>query len=132
MAAASNTGCEPTFTVDLEGSFKCCDGGKKKNMKLKVKVTDANNCLDDSTASVCVTDVKLANGQPIGDVVFEGGASSDCVSVGGSFEVYLLDVQSCTVNLVVEFSLNGGGTQTVPLQSGNIPSGNSDAQCVPA
>lgn len=129
MAAASNTPCEPTFTVDLEGSFKCCDGGSKKNMKLKVKVTDTNDCLEDGSDVVCVSDVKLGNGQKIGQVVFEGGKK--CVGVGGTFTVYLLDVNSCTVNLLVDFSINGGGTQTVPLQSGNISSGNSAAACVP-
>lgn len=129
--AAASQNCVPDFQVDLEGSFKCCDGSTVdvnglKNMKLRLRVVDVNNCLT-SGDSVCVTDVALANGQPIGDIVFEGG---QCTTEGGYITVYLLDVKSCTVNLLISFSV-GINTGTVAIKSGNISSGNVAGDCQP-
>ncbi len=129
LASASVTPCVPEFETQA-GSFKCCNG-PVKNMKLVIKVTDVNDCIS-STSSICVTDVTLANGQDNGTVVFvPGGGSSVCVVEGGTFTVYLLDTDSCTVNLLVHFSVDGGPTQVTPVKSGNIPSGNSDGDCQP-
>ena len=124
--ATSPEDCVPEFTT-AQGSFKCCNGNVK-NMKLVIKVTDANGCLEEGEDSVCITDVQLANGQSRGQIVFEGG---QCVAVGGTVTVYLLGTHSCTVNLLVTYTLNGGGAQVAGLQSDNIPSGNTDNACMP-
>jgi hypothetical protein len=132
MASASPPPCVPTFST-AEGSFKCCDGKTtdkgKKNMKVIIHVSDANNCLDDGSAQICISDVSLANNQDIGSVVFEG---SKCTTVGGDVTVYLLDVDSCTVNLLVTYSLNGAPSKVVAIKSDNISSGNVSGDCVPA
>lgn len=125
MASSPNE-CFPEFTVQ-PGSFKCCNG-RVKNMKLVVQVTDVNGCLEAGSDTICVSDVSLGNNQDIGEVVFEG---SQCVTEGGTFTVFLLDTDSCTVNLLVTFSINGGDAQVAELKSDNIPSGNSDGDCVP-
>ena len=130
LAAASVTPCVPEF-VTTQGSFKCCNGGPKKNMKLVIKINDANNCLNDGQDIVCVTKVELANGQPIGQVVFGGGGNSACTPVGGTFTVYLLDTSSCTVNINLTYSVNGGPAQVAALKSDNIPSGNTTGDCEP-
>lgn len=128
--AAASQNCVPDFQVDLEGSFKCCDGSTtdngKKNMKLRLKVVDLNNCLS-ATDTVCITNVELANGQPIEQVVFEGG---QCAAENGFITVYLLNTQSCTVNLLISFTagLNSG---SVVIKSGNISSGNVTGDCQP-
>ena len=124
--AASPPTCVPQFTT-AQGSFKCCNG-TVKNMKLVIKVTDANNCLDDNSASVCINDIQLGNGQDRGQLVFEG---SHCAAVNGTITVYLLGTHSCTVNLLVTYTLNGGSAQVATLQSDNIPSGNTDQACMP-
>jgi hypothetical protein len=132
FAAASPTNCVPEFQVNPNGSFKCCNGSIK-NMKLRIDLVDANNCLN-PTDQVCVLDVQLANKQPIGAVVFVPGGGQACVTEGSStFDVYLLNTQSCTVNLVIIYSVNGGPSQVVALKSDNLPGGNvgdgTDGQC---
>ena len=125
VAASQN--CVPEFEVVAEGSFKCCNG-QVKNMKLKIKVTDISQCLEASDI-ICIQDVSVATpNDSIGDVVFVG---DQCTTEGGTVDVYLLDVSNCSVNLLVTFTINGGVAGTVPLKSGNIPSGNTDNACVP-
>lgn len=127
-ASASGTPCVPSFIVDIDKSFKCCDGGRLKNMKLVIDIVDENNCLATGTA-ICITDIRLGNGQPIGTL---SPTPPICGAVDGEVTVYLLNVQSCTVNLDVYYTVAGDGTvRKTALKSGNIPSGNSDAACVP-
>jgi hypothetical protein len=131
-AMAASGECVPAFTA-VEGSYKCCDGSTtikgKKNMKVVIQITDANGCLDEGSDTICIESVKLGNGQSIGSLVFVG---PKCTSVGGTVTVYLLDVQSCTVNLLVDYTLNGSSVRTAALKSDNISSGNSAGDCVPA
>ncbi len=131
--AASPPDCLPTITL-APGSFKCCDGkttiNGKKNMKLVFAVTDRAGCLDADT-TVCNTDVVLANNQPIGRKV----GLNQCTGVPGTITVYLLDVQSCTVNLIVSYTVNDGAdvgdVQTLEIKSENISSGNESGDCAP-
>lgn len=129
MAASGE--CVPAFTA-VEGSFKCCDGSTtingKKNMKVVIQITDANNCLDPGTDTICIESVKLGNSREIGSVIFVG---PKCTNVGGTVTVYLLDVQSCTVNLLVDYTVNGSSVRTAALKSDNISSGNVAGDCVP-
>jgi len=126
MATSPNE-CVPEFTA-VQGSFKCCNTAVK-NMKLVIKVTDANGCLDDATDVVCITDIQLANGQDRGTLVFEGG--DQCTPVGDTITAFLLDTDSCTVNLLISYTLNGGSPLVAPLKSGNIPAGNTAGACQP-
>ena len=125
MAGSPNE-CVPEFTT-VQGSFKCCNG-PVKNMKLVIQVTDANGCLDEGSDTVCIEDIQLANNQDRGTLVFEGG---ECTVIGGTITVYLLDTDSCTVNLLVTYSLNDGESAVAPLKSDNIPAGNADGDCTP-
>ncbi len=124
--AASPPTCVPTFTV-ADGSFKCCNG-KVKNMKVVLKVTDANNCIDDGKDAVCITDVQLGNGQDRGKLVFEGG--KNCTTVGGTITVYLLGTDSCTANLIITYTVGGGAPQVIEVKSSSIR-GNDDDACKP-
>ncbi|WP_392542529.1 hypothetical protein [Oryzobacter telluris] len=106
-------------------------------MKVIVQVSDPTGCIN-PTSSICVTDVTLGNGQDNGTLVFvpsgsaPGSADGPCLTENGTFTVYLLDTDSCTVNLLVHFSIDGGPVQITPLKSDNIPSGNANAEfCVP-
>jgi hypothetical protein len=130
-AMAASGECVPGFTA-VEGSFKCCDGSTtvngKKNMKVVIQISDVNGCLDDGSDVICIDSVLLANRQPIGSVVFVG---PKCTTVGGTVTVYLLDVQSCTVNLLVDYSVNGSSVRTAAIKSDNISSGNAAGDCIP-
>ncbi|KAB7744827.1 hypothetical protein GA707_09650 [Nostocoides sp. F2B08] len=97
-------------------------------MKLVIDITDTGNCVG-ATTEICIDNVTLGNNGTISDVVFDG---DQCTTEGGSVTVYLLDVSNCTVNLLVFYSVGGvPAAAPVPLQSGNIPSGNTDAACQP-
>jgi len=128
-AMAASGGCIPQFTT-VQGSFKCCNNGPEKNMKLVIKVTDVSGCLVEGESSVCITDIQLSNGQSRGNLVFEGGES--CTTDGGTITAYLLGTHSCTVNLNIFFTVDGGDVQLATLQSDNIPSGNTSGDCQPA
>lgn len=126
MATSPNE-CVPQFTVVPELSSKCCNG-QIKNMKIVVSVTDPNQCVGGSE-SVCILDATVATpNDTIGQVVIQGDG---CTTEGGEITIFLLDVSNCTVNLILTYSVGGGDAQTVPLKSGNIPSGNSDGDCEP-
>src|SRR6478609_4024413 len=84
-AVAASAVCNPSLTV-LPGSFKCCSGGPKKTMYLRLLVTDGNNCGLNNTSRICVTGVRLDNGQNIGQVTGLG----DCVGLNGEFNIRLL------------------------------------------
>ena len=124
-AAASNNVCTPVFEIVPEDSFKCCNGGNVKNMKVTITVTDVNNCVA-AGQSICIVDVTLGNGQDNGTLVFvPGGKDSICVAENATFTVYLQDTDSCTVNLLVSYQIGGTGpVLTTPLQSTNVPGGN--------
>lgn len=128
-AAAAVSGCVPTITVVPEGSSKCCNG-QPKNMKVQFKITDTSNCLS-STASICITDVKPDIGNPtVGDIVWVN--DDNCGVEGESVTAYLLDVSACTVNLLVYYTVDGvDAPMPISVKSDNIPSGNTDAACVP-
>jgi hypothetical protein len=130
MATSPNE-CVPEFTA-LEGSFKCCDGQTtvrgKKNMKVIIEITDANGCLDDGEDVICIESLELGNGQDIGGQIFVG---PQCTTVGGEVTVYLVDVSSCTVNLLVNYTLNGSSVFTAALKSDNISGGNAAGDCLP-
>ncbi len=127
MAGSGNT-CVPQFSL-APGSFKCCNTSVK-NMKLVIKVTDVSGCLVDGVSSVCIDDIQLANRQSRGRLVFEGG--NQCTTDGNTITAYLLGTHSCTVNLVVFYSIDGGTEQIAELQSENIPSGNTAGDCLPS
>jgi hypothetical protein len=116
--------CEVKFET-TQASAKCCNG-RVKNMKVVFQVTDVNNCVG-ATDQICITDVQLGNGQDRGTLV----NANPCTVAGGTITIYLLDTDSCTVNLVVSYTVDGGPTQTAEVKSDNIPSGNSDADCCP-
>jgi hypothetical protein len=124
--AASGGICIPEFAVQ-PGSFKCCNTAVK-NMKLVLKVVPTNDCALTGTDVICITDIQLSNGQPIGQLVWDG---SQCATTSGTFTVYLLDTQSCTVNLDVYFTINDGPVQISQIKSANIPSGNTAGDCQP-
>lgn len=131
--AASPNDCVPQFST-IEGSFKCCNGNVvdvngEKNMKLVIKVTDVNGCLVDGVSSVCIQDIQLANGQSRGDLVFQDG--DQCTVEGGTITAYLLGTHSCTVNLEIYYTIDGGDVRMAVLQSDNIPSGNTSGDCQP-
>lgn len=123
--AVAASPCEVEFET-TQDSAKCCNGNVK-NMKVVFRVTDVNNCVG-ATDEICITDVQLGNGQDRGTLV----NTSPCTVAGGTITVYLLDTDSCTVNLIVSYTINGGDTQTADVKSDNIPSGNSDADCCPS
>lgn len=123
LAAAS---CEIVFTATGD-SRKCCNG-QPKNMKLILSVAAANGCAAQGS-QVCITNVRLATGGgSIGSLVYPNG---QCAGVGGTITVYLLNTSNCTVNLLVDYTLGAGPVQTAPVQSDNIPSGNTDGECLP-
>lgn len=123
LAAAS---CEIVFTATND-SRKCCNG-QPKNMKLVLSVGAANGCAPEGS-QVCITDVRLdTGGGSIGSLVYPNG---QCAGVGGTITVYLLNTSNCTVNLLVDYTLGAGPVQTSPVQSDNIPGGNTDAECEP-
>ena len=125
--ASSPNECVPEFTVVPELSLKCCNG-QVKNMKIVVSVTDPNQCVG-ASESVCILDASVATpNDTIGDVVIQG---SGCTTEDGEITIFLLDVSNCTVNLILTYRVGDGPTQTVPLKSGNIPSGNTDGECEP-
>ena len=123
--AVAASPCEVQFETTQE-SRKCCNG-PVKNMKVVLRATDINNCVG-NTQQICVTDVKLANNQPIGSVVTTGA----CGLEGDDLTVYLLNTQSCTVNLLVFYSIDGVPVaQPAAVKSDNISSGNTDGACCP-
>ncbi len=125
---ASASVCVPDFEVDLTNSSKCCNG-RVKNMKVALRIVDKNNCLS-ATSQVCITGVALANNGTIGSTVYQPSA---CGTENGTIVVFLLNASNCTVNLLVSYSVGGvAGAAPVPIQSGNIPSGNTDGACQPA
>ncbi len=123
---ASSNVCTPTFEIVPEGSFKCCNG-PIKNMRLTLRVTDTQDCLN-NTASVCIQSVRPSNGGTVGTTTFVGSA---CAVENGTIEVFLLDVSNCGVLLTVTFTIGTGPAQTAFIRSANIPDGNADAQCLP-
>ena len=124
--ASSPPDCVPTFTAQ-KGSIKCCKG-KTKSMKIIIKVTDTKGCVDKPTDSICIQSVVPDTGKyTIGKTTFS--PKSGCTQVGGTVTVYLYDVSNCTVNLLVNFTVNGGPIQTTPLKSSNIS--DSDGECLP-
>lgn len=119
---AASAPCVPDLTVQ-PGSYKCCSGGSTKTMKVVLVFTDVNGCGITASTPLCVTGVRLANGQPINEVL----GVPVCVRLGQTFEVVLVGVQSCTVNLLVDITV-GGTASTITIKSENIPGG-SAAQC---
>jgi hypothetical protein len=119
---AASVTCQPTLTV-APGSFKCCSGGPDKTMKVVLVVTDENGCAIPATADIVVTGVRLANGQPINQVLGLGVH----VRLGETFVVTLLGVASCTVNLLVDLTVDGAA-RTAEVKSSNIPGGTA-TQC---
>jgi hypothetical protein len=119
---AASAPCTPDLTVQ-PGSFKCCSGGPTKTMKLVLRFTSTSACTTPSTAPLCVTNVRLANGQPIGQIV----SVPQCVRVGETFTITLLGVASCSVNLLADVTV-AGVPSTIEIKSDNIPGG-SAAQC---
>lgn len=121
-AIAASVKCLPTLEVQT-GSYKCCSGGSSKRMFLRLLVSDSNNCGISTTSSLCVQDVRLANGQTIGQITGLG----QCARLGEEFRIDLLNVSSCSVNLLVDVLVEGT-VQTVEIKSSNIPGGTAN-QC---
>jgi hypothetical protein len=92
-------------------------------MYLNLLVTDAAACGIPVGSNICIVDVRMANGQSINQVVGKG----QCVRLGETFRVTLLGVSSCSVNLLVDISVDGA-MSTVEIKSANIPGGDA-AQC---
>lgn len=122
-AMAASGECVPTFEIVPEQSFKCCDGGPKKNIKCTLLVTDTNGCVAAGGGTVTVHSMALGNGQ-------SQTAVNETVVSGGTVTAFLKDIQSCTANLIVTFSIGTGDPQSVVLKSDNIPSGNDTGDCV--
>jgi hypothetical protein len=138
FAAASPPPCVPEFQIVPDQSFKCCNAGKVKNMKLTVKVTDVSNCIS-AGSEICIVDVKIDAGgaKEIGSIVFEPGGDSICVAENTNFTVYLLDTDTCTVNLLVGYQIGGTGpVRYTPIKSDNVAGGNlgdgTPGACEPA
>lgn len=118
---AASVTCNPTLSVQ-PGSFKCCANGPAKTMNLNLLVTDASACGIPVGSNICIVDVRMANGQSINQVVGKG----QCARLGETFRVTLLGVSSCSVNLLVDLSVDGA-LRTVEIKSANIPGGDTDA-----
>ena len=119
--AASET-CLPTLSVQ-PGSYKCCGGGPRKTMFLRLLVTDGNACGIPTGSTLYITDVRLSNGQAIGRIT---GLNMQA-RLGEEFRLQLDDVSSCTVNLLIDVSVDSV-IRTVELKSSNIPGGTA-TQC---
>jgi hypothetical protein len=129
-ASPPNEECQPDLSVQ-PGSFKCCNTATK-NMKVVLKITDANGCGIPAEVPLNILDVILANGQDRGTLTWadsEGNVlpGPPSVVLGDTFIIYLGDTDSCTVNLLVEVE----GYGFVPITSDNIPGGNTAGDCVP-
>lgn len=124
-AMAASPLCVPNITIVPSGSFKCCDGGKDKNMKVTLLVTDANGCLASGGGSALFTRLALGNGQAEAEI-------NRTVSDGGLITVFLKDIQSCGEKIDVFFQIGNRDPQSVTLSSDNIPSGNDTGDCVAA
>ena len=121
-AQAASGNCELTV---LPGSFKCCADGPDKTMYLELLLGTAGGCGGSET--VCIADVSLSNGQPIGVKTVNGvdlTAEPVCVVPGVKFVVLLGDVKSCAADLL--FTDVEGNTRIV--KSSNIPGGD-EAVC---
>ena len=125
MASSPNE-CVPEFTIVPEESFKCCDGGSKKNMKVTFTVTDTSGCVGENGGTVTVYTVALGTGLGTSITV------NETVVSGGQVTVFFNEIQSCPANLIVTYSVGTGGTQEAVLKSDNIPSGNDTGDCVAA
>ena len=123
LATASPEPCQ--FTV-LPGSFKCCADGPNKTMYLNLQLGTIGDC--GGVQTVCIADVLLSNGQPIGFKTVDGvdlASSPVCVTPGVPFVVLLQDVKSCAADLL--FVDTEGNSRIV--KSGNIPGGD-ETECV--
>lgn len=125
-AMAASPPDDPCQLVILPGSFKCCANGPDKTMYLELQLGYSGICNEGEP--VCVTDVLLSNGQPIGVKTINGQPlSQGCVLVtpGDTFTVLLQQVHSCAANLVF---IDAEGNSRI-VKSGNIPGGD-ETECV--
>lgn len=123
--AASPLDCVPNFTIIPGDSFKCCDGGPDKNMKVAFQITDVNGCIASGGGALLVSRLALGNGQAFVDL-------NVTVEDGGVVIGFLREIQSCTDKIKVTFQIGTRDPQTVTLSSDNIPSGNDTGDCVAA
>ena len=128
--AYAQTYCTPVFTPTAD-SRKCCNGAIK-NMKLVLRITDPNNCVATGD-EVCIQYILPDTpGGSVATTTFVP-AGDNCAPVNGTITVFLQDVSNCTVNLIVGYKINNTGpTLTTFFKSDNIPSGNTEGECVPA
>jgi len=124
-AYAASGQCVPNFTIIPGDSFKCCDGGPDKNMKVAFQITDLNGCIASGGGAVFVSRLTLGNGQAFVDL-------NVTVEDGGVVIGFLREIQSCAEKIVVSFQIGDRDPQTVTLSSTNIPSGNDTGDCVVA
>jgi hypothetical protein len=122
MAAASV--CTPTFVIVPDESFKCCNNGDLKNLKVTFKVTDPSGCIEsgDGEGTVTILKVALGNGKSPMDV-------NKVVAVNGFFTVFFKDVQSCPHFIDVTYSIGSGSATSVSVPADNIPQGNTTNEC---
>jgi len=119
--AASGT-CEPEFEIIPGESFKCCDGGPDKNMKVTFRVTDVNQCIENNGGNLFVSSLALGNGQAFVNV-------NVTVADGGIVTAFFESIQSCAEKIVVNYQIGDRDPQKFTLSSNNIPSGNDTGQC---
>ena len=122
LASASPRDCVPDFTIIPGDSFKCCDSGPDKNMKVTFLVTDVNGCIASGGGSLFVSRLALGNGQAEATV-------NRTVEDGGIVTAFLLDIQSCGEKIDVFFQIGNRDPQKITLSSTNIPSGNDTGEC---
>jgi len=121
-AYAASGQCEPDFQIIPGESFKCCDGGPDKNMKVTFRITDVNDCIASGGGNLFVSKLELGNGQAFVDV-------NVTVTSGGIVTAFFDSIQSCAEKIVVFYQIGTAAAQEFTLSSTNIPSGNDTGDC---
>ena len=120
---ASSPVCEPTFVIIKDESFKCCNAGDLKNLKVTFKVTDPSGCIEgEDQETVTILTVALGNGKSPQEI-------NEIVTVNDTFTVYFTDVQSCPHFIDVTYQIGDGPAASVSVPSDNIPQGNTTNEC---
>lgn len=115
--------CVPTFVIVPGMSFKCCNNGDKKNLKVTFKVTDPSGCIaGEDQETVTILSVALGNGKSPQDI-------NKVVTVNDTFTVYFKDVQSCPHYIDVTYQIGTDAAATTSVPADNIPQGNTTNEC---
>jgi hypothetical protein len=120
---AASPGCVPTFVIVPSESFKCCNAGDLKNLKVTFKVTDPSGCIAaGGESTVTILKVGLGNGKSPQTV-------NQVVAVGSTFTVFFKDVQSCPHFIDVTYQIGTGLAVVASVSADNIPQGNTTGEC---